>query len=313
MRQKSILAVFILLLLAFAGYKYYQFKSGPFEFRSRLLHEHTDEVIGISIQFPNGDELAFGKEFPDWMATDGSRGIRIASGVASELTGNLRQFIAHGILDTTKEAHVALGLTLGQGTQVSLLYEEGEMDQEEVYVISSAPTLPFRRPFGYYRDRSFFRLPLLRDMDSLHYENPTDSLAVRLVRRDNGWLVSAGKEILLDSAAIANFWTGMNAFPPPGFADDFDEFSAAGFPRRQLTVWRRTGGIPHSLICYYRKKHSMPFVWASSQHPYDFFASDSTGVFRAVISRLDSLARAIQLPKAPDKKPKAPNRNHEPL
>ena len=316
MRQKSILAVFILLLLAFAGYKYYQFKAGPFEFRSRLLHLGSEEVTGISIQFPNGEELAFGKEFPDWMATDGSRGMRVSPGMASELTGNLSRFIAHGVLDTTKEAQTALGLTLERGIQVSILYEGGAAehfflgiidsvsqttylrfrDQEEVYVISSAPTMAFRRPFDYYRDRSFFLLPSLIDLDSLHYAYPVDSQALRLVRQETGWLVRAGREALLDSAAISLLWTGINDFPPPGFADDFDEFSAASLPQRQLTVWRRGGGMPQSLTCYFRKNHPMPFVWTSSEHAHEFFASDSSGVFRVVMSRLDSLAEAIRLP-----------------
>lgn len=326
MRQKTILAVFFLLVLTFAGYKYYQFKSRPFEFRSRLLHVRPDEVIGISIQFPNGEELAFGKESPDWMATDGSRGMRISSAMAAELTGNLQRFIALGLLDTTSEVQTALGLTLERGIRVNILSENGEsedillgridsaaettylrfLDQEEIYVIPSAPTLPFRRPFGYYRDRSFFRLPMLKDLDSLHLEHPEDSLALRLVRRSSGWIVWADKEISPDSASIGNLWTAMSDYPLPEFADDFDEFSAAGLPKWKLTIWRRGAAIPHSLTCYYRKKDPMPFVWASSQHPHNFFASDSTGVFRAIISRLDSLARAIQSPVAPSVKQQAP-------
>ncbi len=324
MRQKTVLAVIILLALVVAGYKFFQFKARPFEFQSRLLRVRSEEVTGILIQFPGGEELVFSKEAPGWMATDGSRGIRITSAMASELTGSLPRFIARAMLDTASDAHAALGVSPKRGIRVRIMREGGEAenfllgvidsaaqltylrfkDQSEVYVIPSALTAPFRRPFGYYRDRSFFRLPLLSELDSLHYQNPADSINLRLVPANGGWRCLARREILLDSSAMASLWISLSTFPPPGFADDFDEFDAAGYPERRLIVWRKGGMNPHSLTCYYRKKHDLPYVWISSQHPLDFFSSDSVGVFRSVMVRLDSLGGMRPAFVEPVEKPK---------
>lgn len=308
MRGKTILALLFLLACAALLAYYFRFVSGDFQFRSRLLKIDPGKITAFSV-YAGGEERIFSLDEQGWMVSDGQRaGIHVPP---SEISGMLRQLgslYADGAEDGGAAIHARCGLQAGQGMQVRIWYGQQLVEdfllgledtsqqivyfrfagQEEVFRVPSGFAAPFRRPYAYYRDMRFAAPPMLERLDSITYAIPADSLSWRLLPAGGRWGLVLKDTLGLDSLAFSSWWMQLGRLASVDFADDFDELLEGAQEARRLEFWIRDRPVLR-LFCYERSGHPVPFVLNSSQRPDDFFASDSSGLFREVFSALDTL------------------------
>jgi len=305
MRGKTIAGTFVVLLAlsAFAVYLWMINAHKP-AFRLPLFRFDYYSITSISVAHPE-EELIFSRPEQGLHVSDGQRGGFFLS--ENEIYTALRDLLTlypEGMapgqysLPSTSSSQVSVRLRFNkhkeEAFKIIMPIDPGDSallqfsGEKEVFYVPRSKVAFFFRPFSDFNNRTFARLPRIGQVDSLSYFLPLDSLRFIFCRDSSSWKLNNAAPMALDSAIFIQWWQQINRISAPLPSLDFDEVQEAGNLNRQLVFWSK-GRPVLEIDGFLRSGGPAPFIVQSSQRPGDYFAGDSTGLFRYIFAPLDSL------------------------
>ena len=303
---------FFLLLLAASLYGLFRWlrpSADPF-FASDLIALDTASVTVLSL-IPEGraeEELLLKREGRTWIASQGNRSVQApASGVAAVLAPltrlGSRQIAGRGAKDWE-----AFGVGPGKGIRVRV-FQGSKLAEDFLVGLQEwdSDSLPFTyvrmwgdeavfSASGFLRDAFWpgfevFRSKVLLKLDAakvrrLRWEPAGQDSALVYSWSDSGWVYPSGEL----AAGLDSFLLQIQSLEGAEFADAFDPLARSGTLLGRIlfsgTDWER----PVEVRYYRDTLGSKPFVFSSSSNPDNFFYSDSSGLYKAMILPLHSLS-----------------------
>lgn len=309
MKGKTIAGSIVLLsaLVALVVYLYVLY-SGKIAFRPPVFHFDKNSVTTLSLSSAE-EELIFAKGEQGWTVSDGKReGFFIPDHEINAILKDLNALSPKAMWKGHISTPQAPGDRNRQVLKVRLLFlnrapetfwvekpntaDAGvnlQIDgQEEVFSVPSASVAFCFRPFSYYHDRTFAFPPHIAQTDSLTYITAEDSVTTLFFRTEATWQVLRADTLRPDSLSFSKWWAQLDRFTAPTPSQDFDEVQEARLPANTLTFWSK-GRPLLELKGFYRSYPPYPYFIHSSQRPGDYFACDSTGIFKQIFIALDSI------------------------
>ncbi|MEY4134403.1 MAG: hypothetical protein RL386_753 [Bacteroidota bacterium] len=309
MKGKTIAGSIVLLsaLVALVVYLYVLY-SGKIDFRPPIFHFDINGVTTLSLSSAQED-LIFAKGEQGWTVSDGKReGFFIPGQEVNAVLKDLNDLSPKAMWTGHISPYRSQGTPNPQVVKVRLLFHNRAPEtfwvekpntadrganlqidgQEEIFSVPAASMAFCFRPFSYYQNRTFAFPPPIDRADSLTFIAAGDSLPTLFFRTRADWQVFRADTLRPDPLAFSEWWAQLGRFAAPTPSQDFDEVQEARLPATTLTFWAK-GRPLLELKGFSRSYPSRPIFVHSSQRPGDYFACDSTGIFKQIFIALDSI------------------------
>lgn len=299
--------VLLSVLVALAVYLYILY-SGKIMFRPPLFHFNKNSVTTLSLSSAQ-EEIIFAKGDQGWTVSDGKRdGFFIPGPEIYAILEHLTSLRPNAMWSGRISPPLPPDDQVRKVMKVRLLFENRPPEtfwvekanaadgrtylqidgQEEVFSIPVESVAFCFRPFSYYQDRTFAFPPLREKVDSITYISAGDSLPTLFFLTPSAWHFLRADTLSPDSLAFVNWWDQIGRLLAPDPSPEFDEVQEAQQADKKLTFWTK-GRTLLELEGFYRSYLPQPYFVHSSQRPGDYFACDSSGIFKQLFTALDSI------------------------
>ncbi len=303
--------LFIVLVALLGVYGLTRLFSGKREatFDPNLVQVDTSAVTRIVVQ-PAAKEPAFTlqRRAGKWSGQIGEQAVPLDPSAVGRALGALSSIRARRIVAKTeaqwkdyglsaeearhfeafagdsKVADLYLGkLDFNQQTRSATAYVRTG-DAPDVYAVDGFQTMNLPADLNSLRDHTVLKMSAGMEVTAVAYQ--AEDFNIQLERTPNGWQQDGEA---LDSVKVENYLNTLRNLNAANFADDFNPAGKTSL--KTLTLSGNNMTAPFRVVVYRDTMMSAPFVVHSSYRPETYFSSDSSGIYKNLFGKLDSLLK----------------------
>ena len=310
MNNKTLLLIFIALLLLFVGSRFFRGDKTE-SFSSQLVSIDTSAInrIILNPRSTAGSEITLTKSGGAWIASNGTISAKSPAQSVRPLLEAMVDISADRIVSKSREdwptyevdetgsrvrayngekllADFVVGaFKFDQAARTASSYVRLSTE-DKVFLVNGFLSMQFNRNFDAFRNKSILSLQA-EDLTGVRLVNKgAESAFTRDI--DMQWYF-AGMESV-DSTQFARYVGGLSNVTGNEFAG---LTNPGGAPSLSVEFTGNNFLQPVSVRCYETGDTSKPFIINSSTNPESFFLSDSTGVYSTIFGKLKEIQESL--------------------
>lgn len=275
-------------------------------FTTELIQIDTTLITSIEISPPEGGApFRLQKESSQWFVTRNGLSIKARPAAVAALISSLGSITTNDIATSRPEEWVEFGLAQGRARKISVLSQDKVLEsfyvgnfsenpppqpttfylringEEEVYTVESAQGRTLDWPYRNFRNAHLMRTNPEVNFTAFSIDFGDTLLLAR--KTEQGW--QNQQDASLDSLAVEQYLNVFRNLSDTTFIDNFDEMAASFLPQQTILLEGDELQEPVEIRLFHdTTRLEFPIIIRSSYNPNTYFGSDSSGMYRKIIT-----------------------------